>query len=449
MSRVGRGEEDLRSDKPQKEERGARRGANLVEVFRKRKHGLMCSPTLDIPVVVSTSYAPKQPTVSRARPCGSYLAALACLLLLAAAVYFAPAAGAASAGTHRAAHAAAKGNAAKKKKPAPPTIKMKLLGSVAPESPFGIGNSGWLHTDGVRWAAYEATAGITRLIDTVKNKTIERPDPEGCADGLIAVGGGEMLYSCEDPECPEHEHICPLPSNKRLAAERYVVEDIASGEQHPVAGENTLLDNGNEGGPSNLYQIGSQWAEGDIGSNEGSSTFFLNWHAGSFVSEDKAASEKEIENLSNPTLTQRLCKPITRLKNEDEYQSVAYSPLQYEPPFAVLGPLGLASDVSYVPLQLRKCGSVKRVLLAPGGSVQLGGRVLSWEGQEPYVTQLYAKGRKWHGPYYKLVGLPSEGSFGLITVVQHTSNMVFATLKPGLGPAEVYLARLPWARPAR
>ena len=61
-----------------------------------------------------------------------------------------------------------------------------------------------------------------------------------------------MLYSCEDPECPEREHICPLPSNNRLAAERYVVEDIGSGEQHPVVGENTLLDNGNEGGPSEL-----------------------------------------------------------------------------------------------------------------------------------------------------------------------------------------------------
>ena len=113
----------------------------------------------------------------------------------------------------------------------------------------------------------------------------------------------------------------------------------------------------------------------------------------------------------------------------------------------VLGPLEEA-EVN-VPLQLRKCGSSKRVLLPPGGSVQLGSRVLSWEGDEPYVTQLYAKGRSWHGPYYKLVGLPSEGNFGLLAVVQHTENMVFATLKPGLGSAEVYSARLPWGPPSQ
>ncbi|MGA8352806.1 MAG: hypothetical protein WB698_01385 [Solirubrobacteraceae bacterium] len=320
---------------------------------------------------------------------------------------------------------------------------MKLLGSVAPETPENANDQqGWLYTDGVRWAAYEATAGVTRLIETLKNKTIERPDPEGCADGLIALGGGEMLYRCEDPECPEHERRCSLPSNNKLTAARYIVEDIQSGEQHPVTGENALPDNGDEGGPSGLYQIGSQWAKGGIGGHFGGDEFFLNWHTGRLVWEREEASEENVENLSNPNLTQRLCKPITRPKNRGEYQSTAYAPVQYEPPFTVVGPLEEAE--AHVPLQLHKCGSGKRILLPPGGSAQLGGRVLSWVGNGPIVTPLYTNGRKWHGPYYKLGGLPPETG-GVVSFVQHTLNMVFATLKPGLGPAQVYIARLPWA----
>ncbi|MFZ2050398.1 MAG: hypothetical protein WAU69_05640 [Solirubrobacteraceae bacterium] len=385
----------------------------------------------------------------KTRSIGSCLAALACLLLLAIPISFAPAANAVPVGKHRAARAAIERKARKKKKPVPPTIKLKLLGSVAPETPEnGNARHGWLYTDGVRWAAYEPTAGTTRLIETIKNKTVERPDPEGCADGLIAVGGGEMLYSCEDPECPEHERSCPLPSNHDLASTRYVIEDIGSGEQHPVAGEDTLPNQSPEAGIGNLAQIGSQWAEGGIGTHIGGYNFFLDWHTGQLVREEQQGSEQSIENLSNPNLTQRLCKPITRPENTNEYKFSDYSPLAYEPPFAVVGPLGEPELKVYVPLQLRKCGSSKRVLLPPGNGVQLGGRVVSWVGKGPYVTQLHTSESAWHGPYYKLTGLPSEVG-AKISFVQHTSNTVFVTIKSGPGSAQVYLARLPWTKSAR
>jgi hypothetical protein len=385
----------------------------------------------------------------KTRSASSYPAALACLLLLAIPISFAPAAGAAPTGTHRAAHAAIESKARKKKTPALPTIKMKLLGSVAPETPEnGNARHGWLYTDGVRWAAYEPTAGTTRLIETIKNKTVERPDPEGCADGLIAVDGGEMLYSCEDPECPERERRCPLPSNNELTSSRYMVEDIGSGQQHSVAGEDTLPNRTPEGGFGGLGQIGSQWAEGGVGTHIGSVKFFLDWHTGQLVREEKEGSENSIENLSSPNLTQRLCKPITRPENTNEYKFSDYSPLAYEPPFAVVGPLGEPEMKVYVPLQLRKCNSGKRVLLPPGNGVQLGGRVLSWVGKGPYITQLYSQGNKWHGPYYKLLGLPPEVG-GVFSFAQHTSNVVFVTINSGPGPAQVYLARLPWAKSVR
>lgn len=412
----------------------------------KNKRGLTCASTQGSGIAMGKDY--------RWRAWKHGMSAIfASLFVLAGIASLAATADAATVGDHGDVPLAKQSatQARKKTKPAQPTIKMKLLGSVAPVSPGNGGERrGWLYTDGVRWAAYEPTVGVTRLIETVKNKAIERVDPEGCAEGLIAVGGGELLYSCEDPECLEHERVCPLPSNNRLTAARYVVEDIASGAQHPVAGENTLLDNGSEGGPSGLYEIGSQWAKGEVGSNAGAYKFFLNWHTGRFVRESEG-SEDNIENLSSSNLTQPLCKPIKRPANEAEYyKSSAYSPLEYEPPFAVVGPLGTASEVSYVPLQLRKCGSRKSVLLPVGGGVQLGGRLLSWVGNDPYITQLHAKGRKWHGLYYKLVGLPSKNiAFGLLGLVQHTSSMVFATVQSGPTGAQIYLAHLPWVSPIR
>lgn len=36
--------------------------------------------------------------------------------------------------------------------------------------------------------------GVTRIMDTVKGTTRTRSDPEGCAGGLLAIGGEEILY---------------------------------------------------------------------------------------------------------------------------------------------------------------------------------------------------------------------------------------------------------------
>lgn len=362
----------------------------------------------------------------------------------------APTAGAATTGSHGDALLAKQSaTTAKKKNPVPPTIKMQLLGSVAPESPENANEQrGWLYTDGARWAAFEPTAGTTRLIETIKNKTIERLDPQGCSDGLIALGGGEMLYICEDPECPEHERRCSLPSNNKFTSSRYVTEDIVSGEQHLVVGDDMLPNYTPEGGLGGLERIGSQWAKGGIGGHAGGNEFFLDWRTGRLVWEREEASENNIEDLSSAGLTQRLCKPITRPKNKGNYQSVAYSPLAYEPPFAIVGPLEPSDLEIKVALQIRKCGSGKRMLPPDGSGVQLGARILSWVGDGAYVTQLFAKGREWHGPYYKLVGLPSEVG-GKISFVQHTSNVVFATSKSEAGIIQVYSAHLPRTRKAQ
>ncbi len=342
----------------------------------------------------------------------------------------------------------------KKKKPALPTIKMKLLGSIpgsTAENRVSLAEGGLL-TDGVRWAAYEPQLGVTQLVDTVQKKTINRPDPEGCANGLIALGGGELLYSCENPECPPHENNCRVPPAASYETARYIIEDITSGALHALAGDNHLPDDSPEGGKGVLDGIGSQWAQGVVGAHRGGAIFFVNWHTGRLVyqTEEPSTASEEVENLNSTQLTQRLCKPLTRPPTKIEEVAIdLYAPFAYEYPFAVIGPQEIIGQESEISFQLRRCGSNKRMILpsAANGTVQLGARLLSWLGTSKYITRLLTNGRTWHDPLYRLTGLPSNAGEN-DTVLQHTSTMVFATVSPGSGPAQVYSASLPWAHSA-
>ena len=117
-----------------------------------------------------------------------------------------------------------------------PTIRLKRIGtSYTP-----------VYTDGVRWAVYEPTEGVTRVMDTITGTSTTRPDPDGCAGGLIAVGGGEILYACSDHECPEATDACVIspvqtigqPYQRSYEIGRWIVEDVTSGaEQQLNAGK--------------------------------------------------------------------------------------------------------------------------------------------------------------------------------------------------------------------
>ncbi len=121
--------------------------------------------------------------------------------------------------------------------PKEPTIHLKQIGTSYTR----------VYTDGVRWAVYEPTEGVTRIMDTVRGTSTTRPDPEGCAGGLIAVGGGEILYACSDSQCAEAadvclpEQQCPPPrqifycsERSKYESGRWTVEDLTSGAQYPL-----------------------------------------------------------------------------------------------------------------------------------------------------------------------------------------------------------------------
>src|ERR1700758_4502625 len=58
-----------------------------------------------------------------------------------------------------------------------------------------------MFTDGHRFAAFEPVEGTTRVIDATGEEGGDRPDPAGCVGGLVAVGAGELLYSCASLGC--------------------------------------------------------------------------------------------------------------------------------------------------------------------------------------------------------------------------------------------------------
>ncbi len=355
------------------------------------------------------------------------------------------------------------------------SIHMKLLGTTNSAADF--------LTDGVRWATYEPTEGVTRFMDTVTGHTINRPDPEGCTGGLLAIGGGEVMYECDDPECPGQERSCKfkIPNasySERLVSRRYVVENIVSGDQHVVPGTNRVVVGAER--TFELDTVGSQWA-GGIESNDGyalsGDRVFVNWHTGQLVyegsepsfdagniTEEPASNEEEIENLNSVTLLQPLCEPLKRLTRAMGIGGPKYGQFEYEPPFAVLGQAGPVP--AETPLQLRRCGSSTRVTLLGGkfgSEEQLGGYVLSWEGvygggfdsySVNYVAQLNPHSRTWFGRIYRLVTLPKYSNKDY-TRVWHTGTLIFETVSNiikgtstgatiyGEG-SRIYFARLPW-----
>lgn len=329
-----------------------------------------------------------------------------------------------------------------------PVIRLKLIGNSYTA----------VYTDGVRWAVYEPSAGVTRILNTIKGTTTIRPAPEGCTGGLIAIGGGEILYACANPECPNHAHSCPIEPREEYENTRFVVEDITTGAQHPLAGENHLPTSnvGVEGGPGILEAIGHEWAQGATSGHNGTSIWFVNWHTGAVEREASSSGDAAFfADLDSAELLQPLCAPLTRPANSVS-AAPAVAPAQYEPPFAVIGPLGYEQ----VFLQLRRCGSRMHMLLPEGGpyasSVQLGGGILSWLGSGKrghytryggaYLTKLYAHDRAWHGPFYRVAGLPAMKVLKTETppMLQHTSNMVFATVRLNESEiTQIYSARLP------
>jgi hypothetical protein len=341
-----------------------------------------------------------------------------------------------------------------------------------------IGTSfGPVYAEGA-WAAYQPTESSTWLADSSRDDAVTRPNPPGCAGtgelegmGLVALGGGELLYRCADPSCPLRESECQAPDGSHWLV-RYVVEDAASDARAEIS----ELPETRDGRPW-LIAIGSSWAEGFASRFEPGATtnFAVNWRTGKLdLSRGGELDELKLEledhasrfvALNNPSPLGSYCAPIRRRPSKILGENIEELP--FNPPFAI------ESQGSYpAKVLLRRCGSDRSELLSlsQGGegmqSGQIDGGIASWvatsEGggsaKVPMFTRLLPHGRRWHGPVYRLYqtptippGAPPNSMFNSWEprVLLHTATEIFEARRfpePSFR-FEIYAARIP--QPAR
>jgi hypothetical protein len=316
----------------------------------------------------------------------------------------------------------------------------------------------WLYTDGARWAAYEPSAGITRLIDSKARRSSNRPDPTGCTGGLVAVGSGELLYHCEQqcPPSPTSDGACVFNKGSGqynwYQDTRYVAEDIATGLSHPIIGDNHLpMANIDEGGSTSLVAVGRQWVEGIVTIYHGGGRYWLNWHTGRLVEEDASMrfDAGKVMDLNSSSLVRPICTPLARATPNSNGVNLEVSDF---PSFAYVSPFAFESPEEREEAHghLRRCGS-RQTQTLPGvapWSLQLGGGVLSWIASDPrirnnddtmYLTRLDRHARSWHRRIYTLDG-PEVGRHFML--LQHTATTVYeTTARPG--SLRVYAAWIP------
>ncbi|MEA2372720.1 MAG: hypothetical protein QOH12_3114 [Solirubrobacteraceae bacterium] len=311
-------------------------------------------------------------------------------------------------------------------------------------------------TDGVRYAAFEPTAGTTRLIDATTGAVVDRPDPAGCAGGLVGVGSNELLYSCSPPGCvppvlgPVSGGLvmfaCATAPTPPYARVLYVVEDIAGGALHVAVGSDRILAGGGGEYPA-FDRIGSQWLSSPFVGNHVYVRLYLNWHTGQQMTDntEPRSSAGSAEDLDAPKLLKALCAPLRRTAQADDVDTTsAFFPFAYSGPFG--------ASLTTGRLQLRRCGSA-RVAQLPGAGVtqfQLSGGAIAWatfSRQSPYqpsldrpgaiyAAALHSTGRRWLATPYRYVGAPAG-------VVAHTAAALYdSTASLGGLYSQIYTARL-------
>jgi hypothetical protein len=315
-------------------------------------------------------------------------------------------------------------------------------------------------TDGARYAAFEPVEGTTRVIDSTTGSAVDRPDPTGCAGGLVAVGSGELLYSCVPPGCvgpvlgpPAAGAVtiqCDSPATTPYARVLYVVEDIDGGALHVVVGSDRISPGAGGEYPA-FDEIGSHWLSSPFSGLHVDVTLYLNWQTGQQLTDNRESrsSAGSTEDLDAPKLLRKLCAPLRRtpVSGDGVGTTSVFTPLSYTPPFAAS-----LADASGR-LSLRRCGSTRVAQLRGAGvtQFQLSGGTIAWAtfarlpipGQpaldQPgaiYAAALHATGRHWLATTFRYTGAPAG-------VVAHTAAALYDSTTTTENPyPDIYTARL-------
>jgi hypothetical protein len=268
-----------------------------------------------------------------------------------------------------------------------------------------------LLSSGGRYLHWFAVDGTSTTLDTKTGATRAGLVPTGC--DALAIGGGELLYRCdEDP------------------AERIV--DITTGERHDIVAAEDLRNEGDTG--AFLVGVGRQWVSGDIVYLTGHTwdRVYLNWHTGEMVS--GTVTGRSIADLNLPGLRRPMCRPFKRPEptlDERELRPQDYA-YQYERPFR-LTQLGRRQEIV-----LSRCGHRRGTVLArvrnggaPGPGPLRDG-IVTWQGYSGGSgAYLVATKRRYVWPEYN-IDLTHGGDYAFRVVKLEDGNWAVqrARLRP-------------------
>ena len=283
---------------------------------------------------------------------------------------------------------------------------------------------GPVRTDGVRYAAYEPTPGVTRVLDTRLGTQFEvatpcdvryRSDP-------VFIGGGTLMWGC----FPDSEGPMVLDIASR----------VVSRAAKPTAPFPSVY--------GEIEEIGARWIFHRVDNEvlKGRYQTVTDWRTGRTLREP--GSKADALDLDAPDLIRRMCDPLRRTLARTGPR--AYAPYQYEPPYGLRIRRGA--------LVLERCGA-KRTLLSKKpkdgyiAGARLAGGVATWlDGTEYLRVFLASSARR------MAVRLPRRRSAAPLAA-DRTLTRVFASVPVKLpnGVAQPYgrwkLYSTPWRPLAR
>lgn len=234
----------------------------------------------------------------------------------------------------------------------------------------GPTTDGGVVADGVRYVAFLPRAGVVRVRDDLRGTSFDVPLHVACVDRdetqLVDIGGGALLARCLGKDAAGTSGW--LPSVLTIADR--IWHDVPDGG----AWRDPL------GWPYTPDRVGARWI---AGSSYGHPSSWIDWQTGRQRLD--AAPWTAATDLDAPQLFRPMCQPLERPLVGSAASPDRFGPFQYEEPYGVGG--GWAW-----PATIQRCGQARTVLLDPASSaesVQLGDRIVTWDGGGPraYLPQ--------------------------------------------------------------
>jgi hypothetical protein len=248
---------------------------------------------------------------------------------------------------------------------APPTTKL-------PGRTIDVGVPGTLVTDDDHTIAFMPEPGVIRTIDAITGARRDydvRPTC-GTADvALTGVGRGHAAFGCR-------------VAGSGLRYSSFTL-DLASGEVQSITAIDQIEQDLGIPGPRGYVTVGAIGAYGVAATEyvyHGGGEFVVNWRTGEQGPSLYGLDSQTVLDLDSPTLTTKLCAPLSYDDTQPDNGGGDQLTYEYEPPF------GLDRSYGY-PLTLQRCGSTRKTVLVrgvadaypPALNSHLGGGFVSWE----------------------------------------------------------------------